>query len=192
MTRPSASRRRCAPRSAARARSRPTATTVGEVLDDLVERYPALRAQLFAERRTSASFVNVYLGGEDVRTLDGPRDARRRRRDRDPPARHGRWHRRLTARTHRPRTPRSRPDRLDAARRAAAPVAEAVPSAVREARGPEPDRLDQGPRREGDDRQRRGDGRARARPPPARADEREHRASRSRSSRSCGATRSPA
>ena len=47
--------------------------------------------------------------------------------------------------------------------------------ALREARGPEPDRLDQGPRREGDDRGRRGLGRARARPRAARADERQHR-----------------
>ena len=44
--------------------------TVAEVLDDLVERYPALRAQLF-QNGGLASFVNVYLGGEDIRTLDG-------------------------------------------------------------------------------------------------------------------------
>jgi molybdopterin converting factor small subunit len=44
--------------------------TVGEVIDDLVERYPALRAQLF-ENGSIGSYVNVYLGGEDVRTLDG-------------------------------------------------------------------------------------------------------------------------
>jgi molybdopterin converting factor small subunit len=44
--------------------------TVGDVIDDLVERYPALRAQLF-ENGSIGSYVNVYLGGEDVRTLDG-------------------------------------------------------------------------------------------------------------------------
>jgi molybdopterin converting factor small subunit len=44
--------------------------TVSEVIDDLVERYPALRAQLF-ENGSLGSYVNVYLGGEDVRTLDG-------------------------------------------------------------------------------------------------------------------------
>ena len=44
--------------------------TVGDVLDDLVERHPTLRAQLF-QNGGLASFVNVYLGGEDVRTLDG-------------------------------------------------------------------------------------------------------------------------
>lgn len=44
--------------------------TVDDVLDDLVERYPPLRSQLF-ENGGLASFVNVYLGGEDIRTLDG-------------------------------------------------------------------------------------------------------------------------
>ena len=41
-----------------------------EVLDDLAERYPALGAQILADGEI-APFVNVYLGGEDVRTLDG-------------------------------------------------------------------------------------------------------------------------
>jgi molybdopterin converting factor small subunit len=45
-------------------------STVGEVIDDLVERYPSLRAQLFQNGDLGA-FVNVYLGGEDVRMLDG-------------------------------------------------------------------------------------------------------------------------
>ncbi len=44
--------------------------TVADVIDDLVERYPALRSQLF-QNGGLGSFVNVYLGGEDVRTLDG-------------------------------------------------------------------------------------------------------------------------
>jgi sulfur-carrier protein len=44
--------------------------TVREVLEDLSGRYPALEAQLF-EGGALAPFVNVYLGGEDVRTLDG-------------------------------------------------------------------------------------------------------------------------
>jgi molybdopterin converting factor small subunit len=45
-------------------------TTVREVLDDLVERHPALGEQILADGGI-APFVNVYLGGEDVRTLDG-------------------------------------------------------------------------------------------------------------------------
>ena len=44
--------------------------TVGEVIEDLVERHPSLRAQLF-QNGDIGSYVNVYLGGEDVRTLDG-------------------------------------------------------------------------------------------------------------------------
>jgi cysteine synthase B len=44
--------------------------TVRAVLDDLVDRYPALGAQILADGEI-ATFVNVYLGGEDVRTLDG-------------------------------------------------------------------------------------------------------------------------
>ena len=44
--------------------------TVGDVIDDLVERYPPLRPHLF-QNGGLGSFVNVYLGGEDVRTLDG-------------------------------------------------------------------------------------------------------------------------
>ena len=44
--------------------------TVGEVLDDLVDRYPPLREQLLQDGGL-ASFVNVFLEGEDVRTLEG-------------------------------------------------------------------------------------------------------------------------
>ena len=44
--------------------------TVREVLEDLSGRYPALESQLF-EAGGLAPFVNVYVGGEDVRTRDG-------------------------------------------------------------------------------------------------------------------------
>jgi sulfur-carrier protein len=44
--------------------------TVGEVLEDLVERYPPLGTQLLEDGEL-APFVNVYVGGEDVRTRDG-------------------------------------------------------------------------------------------------------------------------
>jgi [CysO sulfur-carrier protein]-thiocarboxylate-dependent cysteine synthase len=44
--------------------------TVRAVLEDLVVRYPALGAQIFNDSEV-ATFVNVYLGGEDIRTLDG-------------------------------------------------------------------------------------------------------------------------
>jgi sulfur-carrier protein len=44
--------------------------TVREVLDDVSGRFPALRARIYADGEL-ARFVNVYVGGEDVRTRDG-------------------------------------------------------------------------------------------------------------------------
>jgi len=44
--------------------------TVAEVIDDLVARFPALAVQLLQDGEL-APFVNVYVGGEDVRTRDG-------------------------------------------------------------------------------------------------------------------------
>ena len=44
--------------------------TVRDLLEDLMGRFPALRAQI-VEDGDLAPFVNVYLEGEDVRTLDG-------------------------------------------------------------------------------------------------------------------------
>ena len=45
-------------------------STVAEVIDDLIERYPLLASQLLQDGEL-APFVNVYVGGEDVRTRDG-------------------------------------------------------------------------------------------------------------------------
>jgi molybdopterin converting factor small subunit len=47
-----------------------TGSTVREVLDDLMARFPGLRSQL-VEDDDIAPFVNVYVEGEDVRTRDG-------------------------------------------------------------------------------------------------------------------------
>jgi sulfur-carrier protein len=47
-----------------------TGGTVRELLDDLMGRFPELRGQLLHEDDL-APFVNVYIGGEDVRTKDG-------------------------------------------------------------------------------------------------------------------------
>ncbi len=44
--------------------------TVGELLDDLMARFPALRERILVGDAI-APFVNVYLDSEDVRTLDG-------------------------------------------------------------------------------------------------------------------------
>jgi sulfur-carrier protein len=43
---------------------------VRELLDDLMSRFPGLGPQLVAGDEI-APFVNVYVEGEDVRTLDG-------------------------------------------------------------------------------------------------------------------------
>jgi molybdopterin synthase sulfur carrier subunit len=44
--------------------------TVGEVLDSLYNRYDELRSRI-AEDGGLRRFVNVYVGGEDIRFLDG-------------------------------------------------------------------------------------------------------------------------
>ena len=48
--------------------------TVRELLDDLMGRFPGLKPQL-VEDGEIAPFVNVYLEGEDVRTLADGLDA---------------------------------------------------------------------------------------------------------------------
>jgi sulfur-carrier protein len=44
--------------------------TVRELLDDLTARFPALQERILEDGEV-APFVNVYVEGEDVRTLDG-------------------------------------------------------------------------------------------------------------------------
>jgi sulfur-carrier protein len=46
------------------------AATVGDVLDGLYERYDGLRDRI-AEDGDLRRFVNVYVGGEDIRFLEG-------------------------------------------------------------------------------------------------------------------------
>ena len=46
------------------------ATTVGEVLDGLYDRYEGLRDRIAVDGDLRR-FVNVYVGGEDIRFLDG-------------------------------------------------------------------------------------------------------------------------
>jgi sulfur-carrier protein len=45
-------------------------SNVRELIDDLVDRYPALGSQLLEDGEL-APFVNVYVEGEDIRTRDG-------------------------------------------------------------------------------------------------------------------------
>jgi molybdopterin converting factor small subunit len=43
---------------------------VRDLLDDLTSKFPALRTRLIEDDEV-APFVNVYVGGEDIRTRDG-------------------------------------------------------------------------------------------------------------------------
>jgi len=47
------------------------ATTAGEALDQLTTRFADLRKHLFNEQDALRNFVNVYVGDEDIRHLDG-------------------------------------------------------------------------------------------------------------------------
>jgi sulfur-carrier protein len=44
--------------------------TIGEVLDDLVSRYPGMAGQVLTDEGTLHRFVNVYLNDDDVRYLE--------------------------------------------------------------------------------------------------------------------------
>ena len=45
--------------------------TVGQVLANLVEEHPLLGKQIYAEDGQLRSFVNVYVGDDDIRYLQG-------------------------------------------------------------------------------------------------------------------------
>jgi molybdopterin converting factor small subunit len=45
--------------------------TVGEVLQALTDAYPPTRQQLFTDDNELNRYVNIYLGDEDVRVLQG-------------------------------------------------------------------------------------------------------------------------
>lgn len=47
------------------------AETVGALLRGLVEQHPALGKHLYTEQGRLRSFINVYVGDEDIRYLDG-------------------------------------------------------------------------------------------------------------------------
>ena len=46
-------------------------TTVGEALDDVVRRFPALSARLRDENGAPYPFVTIYLNDEDIRFIGG-------------------------------------------------------------------------------------------------------------------------
>jgi molybdopterin converting factor small subunit len=48
-----------------------TSGPVGQLLANLVERHPLLGKQLYNEQGQLRSFVNIYVGDEDIRYLQG-------------------------------------------------------------------------------------------------------------------------
>ena len=47
-----------------------TGNTIGEVLEDLMRRYPQMQAQVLTGEGSLQKFVNVYVNDDDVRYLD--------------------------------------------------------------------------------------------------------------------------
>jgi len=45
-------------------------STVGELIDNLEERFPGVKARLCDENGNLRRFINIYVNGEDVRFLD--------------------------------------------------------------------------------------------------------------------------
>ncbi len=58
------------PTTAGKSRLRIPGDTVGAVLAELTEGYPDLRRRIFNGEKL-ASWVNVFIGDEDIRTRDG-------------------------------------------------------------------------------------------------------------------------
>src|SRR4051812_13995308 len=48
------------------------AATAGEALERLTTDYPELRKHLYNDQNALRNFINVYVGDEDIRHLDGP------------------------------------------------------------------------------------------------------------------------
>ncbi|VVJ20219.1 Sulfur carrier protein clustered with putative hydrolase SCO1113 [Amycolatopsis camponoti] len=55
------------------------AATLGALLDELAQRYPALERRLRDEQAGLRRYVNFYVDGEECRRLDGPSTALRDR-----------------------------------------------------------------------------------------------------------------
>ena len=53
-------------------RNRGCGDHVGEALDALTAEFTELRNHLFNEQNNLRNFINVYVGDEDIRHLDGP------------------------------------------------------------------------------------------------------------------------
>ncbi len=150
-------------------------STVRELLDDLTGRYPAIKGHLLDDGGELNRFVNVYVNNEDVRLGEGLDTSVGGRLDGDRAAGHGRGRAlampcleatRVAALSAVGNTPLVELPRMSA---------QGGRPHLRQAGGPEPDRVGQGPRRAVDDRGGRGIGRAGAGAADPRADQRQHR-----------------
>ncbi len=145
--------------------------TVAELIDQLEVDHPGIKERL-VENDEVRRFVNIYVNDEDIRFTGGL----------DTPVADGNTVVILPAVAggasrsvaHALRLA-DRLRRRHPARRAPQALAEPGRTAVGEARGPEPDRLDQGSCRAGDDPQGRGRGTAQAWRDDPRAHQRQHR-----------------
>ena len=52
-----------------------SASTVGQLVDDLERQYPGMRERLIDEAGELRRFINVYVNEEDIRFLDGKKTA---------------------------------------------------------------------------------------------------------------------
>ncbi len=68
---PSSSPHPCVSSRAGKSELDVTAVAAGEALDQLTAAFPELRRHLFTEQNVLRNFVNVYVGDEDIRHLDG-------------------------------------------------------------------------------------------------------------------------
>jgi len=46
-------------------------TTVGEMLADLINKYPDIKRHIYEDNGGLRSFINIYLGEDNVKTLQG-------------------------------------------------------------------------------------------------------------------------
>src|SRR5829696_7457232 len=51
------------------------AATAGEALAKLTTEFPELRKHLYNDQNALRNFINIYVGDEDIRHLDGPETA---------------------------------------------------------------------------------------------------------------------
>ncbi|MCB0835972.1 MAG: MoaD/ThiS family protein [Bacteroidetes bacterium] len=49
-----------------------TKNTIGDSIHELAEKHPGLKKHLIDEKGDIRSFIRIYLGDDDIKSLDGP------------------------------------------------------------------------------------------------------------------------